>query len=211
MAKRIQMPVDNNLDLLLHKNSLEDNDLAEFLNVDSSTIRKYKNYETNLPIDLGVKLADKYEYSLDWIYRRENNNSKNFMIDIRELITCDENNIYISLSSKHMKYINDMFEVKNMDEKESIKYHEQSKITNHHINSEDDGIICKAEIPKDEFFDYIDDVPYSTSKNTDISKRKSTEKEKRDYTNIIEASSQNTKRKKINIKGKSITFFISNE
>ena len=199
MAKRVQMPVDNNLVILENKNYLNEKQLADFLCVDDSTIRKYKNYENNLPIDLAVKLADKYEYSLDWIYHREKTNSKNFMIDIRELITCDENNIYIALSSKHMEYINKMFEIENMDERESIKYHEKSKITNQHIEKEDDNIICKAVIPKSNFLKYFCNTPFGDDKNQNKTRRKPTENEIKEVVELLEDTGEE-ETKKIKIK-----------
>lgn len=83
-------------------------DLAEFLGVDTRMIHNYESGKTLLPIERALKLAEKFNYSLDWLYgnsTKEFDKCDNFLIDIRNLIYRKNNSIVFSISASYWEYI----------------------------------------------------------------------------------------------------------
>lgn len=195
MAKRDVFIVENNLVVLRDKHGLSQEKLAKILGIKRDILAKYENGTENLPINLAMKLCRKFGYSLDWIYCNVKTSSRNFMIDIRELITCDDNKIHISLSQKNMDYIEGIYEIDKSEEKGRIKDYQLSQLSDEYINNSDkSNIVCRISIPKEEFNSFIQNgnslIPYSGNSD-DKAKHTATKEQNKEIKDFFKKALEN--------------------
>lgn len=81
--------------------------MAEILDVGIDMYRKYERWETLVPASRAKIIADKYNYSLDYIYNlaKKEKRTDQFMIDIREIISYKADKIFIKISDAYWKYL----------------------------------------------------------------------------------------------------------
>lgn len=144
----------NRLKDILEEIGFSETDFADEFNSNPSKISKYLNGQTQLPLNLALEISEKYEFSLDWIYCRESLNSKNFLIDIRELFYCGQDKIYIKIPKKQLYYIFELNEIKNSDKHKTNKRVNLSDLNEDFLNDDDQNeIMVTFEISKDDFFE----------------------------------------------------------
>lgn len=144
----------NRLKEILDEIGFTETAFADEYNLDPSNISKIVTGDKQLPLELAMKICEKYEFSLDWMYCKESLNSKNFLIDIRELFYCEQDKIYIKIPKKQLYYIFELNEIKNSDKHKINKKVNLSDLNEDFLNDDDQNeIIAIFEIPKDDFFE----------------------------------------------------------
>lgn len=139
---------------ILEKIGFSETAFADEFDLTPSRISQLVKGQTQLPLELAMKLCDKYEFSLDWIYCKESLNSKNFLIDIRELFYCKQDKIYIKIPKKQFCYILELNEIKNSDKHNTNKKVILSDLNEDFLNDDDQNeIMVIFEISKDDFFE----------------------------------------------------------
>ena len=118
----------------------------------------------------------KYGYTLDDIYCRQNSKyhfNNKFNIDIQKLITCDENNIYITFYKDFWEYIHEIATVNNSHNIESTKKTRILELAAKYNNEKSD-IIFQISIPKEKNNSYIrvDDKLFPYCYDIDLRKEK---------------------------------------
>lgn len=67
--------MENNLKKLREREKITQEELAEIINMSVATIKKYEG-ESQIPIDKGFEISNKFQVSLDWLYCNENTDNE---------------------------------------------------------------------------------------------------------------------------------------
>ena len=136
----------NRLKEILKEIGFTEKAFADEIGSTEDMISQCANGHKQLPIKLAMKIHEKFNYSLDYIYSIECNG----MIDFRELLKFEDNKIHIYIPRKYVEYII-----------ESKKYRDLSEVGKILDNND---IECKISIKKEDLFQCIRngdyDIPY---------------------------------------------------
>ena len=149
----------NNLSEIRQSLGMTQDNMAEILNI---SLRMYGNYERGikpLPIEKAKVIAQKYNYSIDYIYRMANTEKRidQFLTDIRNIISYKDNKIFIKINNSYWKYLYE----KNLIEKSNNTIQDKkiriAKIDSQFIAEKND-VVWQAEfqISKDNFQSHIE-------------------------------------------------------
>lgn len=119
--------ISDNLVILRKELGYTQADLAEILDVSTRMIHNYESGKTLLPIENALKLSEKFNYSLDWLYgncTKEFDKCDNFLTDIRNLIYRKDDSIVFSISESYWEYIKTVNNIKKSDKTSSEKQRE---------------------------------------------------------------------------------------
>lgn len=120
--------VFNNLVKLREELGYTQEELAEILEVSTRMIHNYESGKILFPIEKALKLTEKFNCSLDWLYgncTKEFDKYDNFLIDIRNLIYRKDNSIVFSISKSYWEYIKTVNNIKKSDK---TNYEKQREI-----------------------------------------------------------------------------------
>lgn len=115
-------------------------ELAEILDVDTRTIHNYESGKTLLPIERALKLTEKFNCSLDWLYgnsTKEFDKCDDFLIDIRNLIYRRDDDIIFSITTSYWEYIKNVNAIKGSDKTTSEKQREILRLKAEYKNTSD--------------------------------------------------------------------------
>lgn len=139
----------NNLFALRKKLDFTQLEMASFLDISDKMYRYYEHWTKPLPVHIAKRIAEKYNYSLDWIYcLSENENSERadqFMVDIRDIIKYKNNRISIELDSSYMEYLCKKEAIQNINDTSQNKKNAISELDSKFI-FEDYGLYDKLTI-----------------------------------------------------------------
>lgn len=137
----------NRLNEILEEIGFTKKAFADEIGSTQDMISQCVNGHKQVPIKLAMKICEKFNYSLDYIYNMECKS----MIDFRELLKFEDNKIHIYIPRKYVEYII-----------ESKKYRDLSEVGKILDNNND--IECKISIKKEDLSQCIRngnyDIPY---------------------------------------------------
>ena len=180
--------IPNNLKNIRTEIGITQEKLAKILNVSERTMRGYESKSDgdfiNLPIQKAMCISQTYGYSLDYIYccqNREYAYQNVFKYDIRHFITNDDDNVYFSMPLKYWDYIHEIMEINSSAYTKEMKAIEITKVSRDYIDYEENDIIFRVSIPKEEFNTYIqfdnELIPFYESNNSNTNNPKPTKEQ----------------------------------
>ena len=143
MAK-IPVIVPNNLLNIRTELGLSQNEMGEILGVSTRMICNYEIGTSNLPPDKAMILSTKFNYSFSYIYADKTKqpvNSDSFMIDIRKTITCDNDNVYFTITDNHWNYLCELLGINNSVNTNKTKINDRLELDAKYANSTESDII----------------------------------------------------------------------
>lgn len=130
--------------------------LAEILGVSTKMVSNYETGINALPIDKALILSEKYGYSLDWLYKKQDINFDNlndFLIDIRELLYQKDDKIYLSISFSYWNYIKTVNAIRHSDKTPGEQRREIFKLNKEYKKNHD--FTWEISIKPEEFSTYF--------------------------------------------------------
>lgn len=191
MAK-IPVIVPNNLLNIRTELGLSQNEMGEILGVSTRMICNYEIGTSNLPPDKAMILSTKFNYSFSYIYADKTKqpvNSDSFMIDIRKTITCDNDNVYFTITDNHWNYLCELLGINNSVNTNKTKINDRLELDAKYANSTESDIIWRVTIPKKEFYSYVQSdnglLPFYEP-NSNKNKHKPTKEQTENILNFFE-------------------------
>lgn len=162
----------NNLYEIRHQLGLTQKKFAQVIGI---TEKQYRNYELGdrpLPIKRAMLIAQKYNWSLDYIYKltTKEQRTDQFMVDIRDIISYENGKILVKISDAYWKYLSKKEMIKNSNNPEQHKKNDILELDSSYI-SEDNNTFWKVviEIEKEKFGAIFkcenDEIPYGIEDN----------------------------------------------
>lgn len=126
--------------------------MAEILNVGIDMYRNYERWEYLIPASRAKIIADKYNYSLDYIYKLSEKESRvdQFMVDIRDVVSREYDNIIFRISDLYWEYLHEKNVIQSSNNTTHDKNNKIAELDSKYI-PEDNGHIRKLVIKRQTF------------------------------------------------------------
>lgn len=119
---RINAQYLNNLSKIRKKLNLTQDEFAEDLGIAPRTYGGYERGTSLFPPTFAKKIVDKYHFTFEYIYGLGDAEQYNtFMVDIRDIISYENNVISVKISDSYWKYLFDRVRLLNSDFKQNVE------------------------------------------------------------------------------------------
>lgn len=126
---------ENNLCKIREQLGMTQEQMAELWDITPRTYGSYERGTEVLPLYRALWIAQKYNYSIDYIYNLapKEKRTDQFMVDIRDIIKYENNRISIEIGSSFMKYLSEQEAVKNKNDTSQNKKNKISELDSNFI------------------------------------------------------------------------------
>lgn len=144
----------NNLAVIRDMLNFTQEQMAEMLGVSREMYRNYERGLNPLPLARALLVANEFNCSIDYIYRLSDKDIRTdqFMVDIRDIISFENNTISIKISDSYWKYLSERNNILNSNDSTGNKKNNISKLDSQY-SSNNNSVLWKSviEIDKGEF------------------------------------------------------------
>lgn len=181
MANKIKEIYPNNLLTIREDLGYTQHEMGNILDVSDRMICNYETGESNLPIDKAILLSQKYNYSLDWIYKISRTQATNisiqenptqldkFVVDIRDFISFSNNMYHLNFPDNYQKYISEINTIFSSNKTENEKKRLKAELDGNYKKTNKGNIVWRVSIPTDEIPSYIhfdsSFIPFANTNN----------------------------------------------
>lgn len=208
MANKEKKIIPNNLLKIRQELGYSQKELAAILNVSERMICNYETNESNLPPDKAILLSQKWNYSLDWIYCNKTSNSDkiniknyseeesfNFLVDIRDFLSCYQDKVKLSVSDTYWEYIKEVSKIKQSSQTSQEKKRKTSELNGLYKKNNNENITWEFSIDIEDFTSMIhfgnSSIPFVTCEpNSSDIENKEKIKEIKDFFHSLTLPSQ---------------------
>ena len=123
MAHKVKDIIESYIYEIRAEQKLTQEELGELLGVSVRMIQSYEAGQTTLPLDKAMYLCEKWNYSLDQIYRdfAKKPIFNKFSVDIRDFLSISKESIVFSLPDYYWEYLQKVEKINEDDFLESEK------------------------------------------------------------------------------------------
>lgn len=119
---KINEQYKNNLFSIREKLNMKQDEFAEDLGISPRAYGDYERWNRLLPPAVAKKIVDKYHFTFEFIYNLSDiEHYDTFMVDIRDIISYENNAISVKISDSYWKYLFDRVRLQNSDFKRNIE------------------------------------------------------------------------------------------
>ena len=144
-------------------------------------ICNYETGENNLPLDKAILLSQKYNYSLDWIYKMDKTQDKNenvsihenpsqldkFIVDIRDFVSFSNGMYHFSIPDNYWNYITELNTILSSNKTDNEKKRLRAELNGKYKKSNKNSVVWRISIPANEISSYVhfdsEFIPFVTS------------------------------------------------
>lgn len=123
MAHKVKDIIESYIYEIRAEQKLTQKELGELLGVSVRMIQSYEAGQTTLPLDKAMYLCEKWNYSLDQIYRDFSKKPifNKFSVDIRDFLSISKESIVFTLPDYYWEYLQKVEKINEDDFLESEK------------------------------------------------------------------------------------------
>ena len=123
MSHKVKDIIESNIYEIRAEQKLTQEELGELLGVSVRMIQSYEAGQTTLPLDKAMYLCEKWNYSLDQIYRDFSKKPifNKFSVDIRDFLSISKESIVFTLPDYYWEYLQKVEKINEDDFLESEK------------------------------------------------------------------------------------------
>jgi len=188
MSKENKVIIKNNLKVIKDELGLNQKEMADVLGIGLSTEKNYENNDLGqygdyngkdshtMPIECAMILAEKYHYSLDYIYCQTSNNHRSvfsddkqinsFEVDIRDFISVQNDNLVISIPDCFLEYVIKLRDIADSNDTQTDKNKKKLELdANTSMLYTKNGKQYCASIPLSSMKTYMCGVPFADPEN----------------------------------------------
>ncbi len=123
MAHKVKDIIESYIYEIRAEQKLTQEELGELLGVSVRMIQSYEAGQTTLPLDKAMYLCEKWNYSLDQIYRDFSKKPifNKFSVDIRDFLSISKESIVFTLPDYYWEYLQKVEKINEDDFLESEK------------------------------------------------------------------------------------------
>ena len=167
MSHKVKDIIESNIYEIRAEQKLTQEELGELLGVSVRMIQSYEAGQTTLPLDKAMYLCEKWNYSLDQIYRDFSKKPifNKFSVDIRDFLSISKESIVFTLPDYYWEYLQKVEKINEDDFLESEKKRLIKKLEAKYTGKTH-CVIWKADIPIDDFLSFIkfgkEEIPFGS-------------------------------------------------
>lgn len=167
MAHKVKDIIESYIYEIRAEQKLTQEELGELLGVSVRMIQSYEAGQTTLPLDKAMYLCEKWNYSLDQIYRDFSKKPifNKFSVDIRDFLSISKESIVFTLPDYYWEYLQKVEKINEDDFLESEKKRLIKKLEAKYTGKTH-CVIWKADIPIDAFLSFIkfwkEEIPFGS-------------------------------------------------
>lgn len=164
MANKVKEIIPTNLQKIREELGYTQKELGEILDVSERMICNYETNESTLPIDKAILIKEKWNYSLEWIYKQNdlpekshnvNKENPNFLIDIRRFLKVSDDKVVFSIPQDFWNYMSDLNEICYSTVSENEKKRKIAELNGSYTKDNKTNIFKECSIDKEAFINMI--------------------------------------------------------
>lgn len=179
MANKIKEIYPNNLLKIREFLDYTQEEMGKILGVSERMICNYETGESNLPIDKAILLSQKYNYSLDWIYKiketqtnsisvhEHSNQVDKFVVDIRDFVSFSDNKYHFTIPQNYWEYITKLNRIILSQRTDNEKKRLKAELDGKYKKNNNTSIVLRISIDSSEIRSYLsfnsDLIPFADS------------------------------------------------